>query len=258
MFFILSKTITYLALPVPLLTICLLVYIFVRRKTVKRVAGILFVALFFLFSNPFLINQIMQWWEVPATPIEALEERYDAAIILGGVTATDQEPLDRVHLHKGADRIMHTVQLYKLGRVKKIIVTGGSGLLVEEPDSRTEASQIEQVLLISGVAPADILLEEESRNTRENALYTAQLLEKEPLDTKRLLLVTSAFHMRRALGCFTEVGLNPQPYSTDFYTNEQEYDPVSLLIPSGDAFPTWARLIKEWIGYMAYSAMGYL
>jgi uncharacterized SAM-binding protein YcdF (DUF218 family) len=258
MFFILSKTITYLALPLPLLTICLLVYIFVRKQKIRRIAGILFVALFFLFSNPFLINQLMQWWEAPATPIQALDSSYDAAIILGGITASDQKPLDRIHLHKGADRIMHVVQLYKLGRVKKIIVTGGSGLLLEEPGSRSEASQIRQVLLISGVFPADIILEEKSRNTRENALYTARLLEEKSLNKDRLLLVTSAFHMRRAMGCFNQLALFPQSYSTDFYANEQEYDPVSLLIPTDDAFPTWTRLIKEWIGYLAYSTMGYI
>ena len=258
MFFILSKTITYLVLPVPLLTIFLLVFLFVQKKRIRKVAGALFVVLFFVFTSPFLINQLLQWWEVPATPIQALEGRYEAAIILGGVTASGQEPLDRIHLHKGADRIMHTVQLYKLGKVQKIIVTGGSGLLIEEADSRSEASQIEQVLLISGVLPADIILEEESRNTRENALYTARLLEETALERKKLLLVTSAFHMRRALACFREVGLQPQPYSTDFYTSEQEYDPVNLLIPTGDTFPSWNRLIKEWIGYLAYKAMGYI
>lgn len=258
MFFILSKTITYLAFPVPVMTICLLVFLFVRKQKIRRAAGTLFVSLFFLFTNPFLINQLMQWWEVSATPIQALDKSYDAAIILGGVTASNQKPLDRIHLHKGADRIMHVVQLYKLGRVKKIIVTGGSGLLVEEPDSRSEASRIEQVLLISGVPPTDILLEEESRNTRENALYTAHLLEEKPLKKERLLLVTSAFHMRRAIGCFNQLGLFPQPYSTDFYSHEQKYDPVSLLIPTGDTFSTWTHLVKEWIGYLAYSTMGYI
>lgn len=258
MFFILSKTITYLALPVPLLTICLLVFLFVRRQKIKKWAGVLFVALFFLFTNPFLINQLMLWWEVPATPLPALEESYDAAIILGGVTASDMQPLDRVHLHKGADRIMHAVQLYKLGKVQKLIVTGGTGLLLDRPDSRSEAAQIAQVLLISGVPKADILLEEQSRNTRENALYTVRLLQESSLNPDRLLLVTSAFHMRRALACFEKTGLHPQPYSTDFYTSEQQYDPVELLIPSGDTFPTWTRLIKEWIGFLAYTMMGYV
>ena len=258
MFFILSKTITYLVLPMSLMTICLLVFLFVRQKKIKRAAGVLFVSLFFLFTNPFLINQLIQWWEVPATPIVALDSSYDAAIILGGVTASNKIPLDRVHLHKGADRIMHTVQLYKLGKVKKIIVTGGSGLLLDDPESRSEARQIAQILLISGVPPADILLEEESRNTRENAINTLRLLEERPLDKKRLLLVTSAFHMRRALGCFEKVGLHPQAYPTDFYASEQEYTPADLLIPTGDTFPSWSRLIKEWLGYLAYDAMGYL
>ena len=257
MFFILSKTLTYLLLPVPLMAICLLAFLLVRRRRIKKLALITFTALFFLFTNLFLINQLMRWWEIPATPLQELDASYELAVILTGVTVPDREPQDRVHLQKGADRIMHTLQLYKLGLVEKIFISGGSGSLLKEAD-RSEAAQIRQVLLLSGVLEEDIQTEERSRNTHENALYTAQWLEDNNLSEHRFLLITSAFHMRRSLACFRQLGLHPTPFSTDFYTDAPKYTPDRLLIPSEEALVIWTRLIKEWVGYTVYGLMGYL
>lgn len=257
MFFILSKTLTYLILPVPLLAICLLVFLLAPKRRLKGGALLVFSLLFLLYTNPFISNSLMTWWEVPPTPIAALSNHYDAAIILSGVTATAKDPQDRVHLHKGADRIMHTVQLYKLGKLGKIIVSGGSGTLLSEEEN-TEAEKMKKVLLISGVAEEDIWLEESSRNTHENALFTQALLQQKNLPKDRLLLVTSAFHMRRALGCFHKAGLEPLPYSVDFYSFEPKYTPDELLIPSDGAIITWTRLTREWTGYLMYVLMGYV
>lgn len=258
MFFILSKTISYLVLPVTMLVILLLLFLFSKNVKLKKWSLALFVVLFFIFTNPFLANTLMRWWEWPATPISALQEEYEAAIVLSGVTASSMEPTDRVHLHKGADRIMHTVQLYKLGKVKKIILSGGSGLLIGEQES-SEANEMRKVMLISGVPDEDILLEENSRNTFENATFTAALLAERDIEEDRILLVTSAFHMHRALGCFQQAGLRPEPYSTDFYTEyPAKYTPETLLIPNEGALSTWTRLMREWTGYLVYSLLGYL
>lgn len=258
MFFILSKTISYLVLPVTMLVILLLLFLFSKNVRLKKWSLALFVALFLIFTSPFLANTFMRWWEWPATPISELQQEYDAAIVLSGVTASGMEPTDRVHLHKGADRIMHTVQLYKLGKVKKIILSGGSGLLIGEQES-SEANEMRKVMLISGVPEEDIWLEENSRNTRENATFTAALLAERDIDQDRLLLVTSAFHMRRSLGCFQQAGLRPEPYSTDFYTAyPADYTLDSLLIPAEGALTNWTRLMREWTGYLMYSLLGYL
>lgn len=257
MFFILSKTLTYLILPVSLLAILLLIFILSKNKRIKQTSFVLFCTLFFVFTNPFLSNQLMQWWEIPAIPIHELEEEYDAAIILTGVTFIDQEPSDRVHLQRGADRIMHTVQLYKIGKVPLIIVSGGSGKLVSENEP-SEAEQIKKVLLISGVPEQDILVETQSRNTYENAIFTAQMIEENKFPQNRLLLVTSAFHMRRALACFQQAGIFPQAYSADFHSKKPAYTPESLIIPTEEAITTWRKLISEWVGYLMYDIIGYI
>lgn len=257
MFFILSKTLVYLILPVPFLALLLIIFLLVRNRKLKRVFLILFCSFFFLYTNPFLANYVMRWWETPATPIAELEEAYDAAIILSGVTDTDKYPQDRVHTNKGADRILHTLQLYKLGKVPLIIVSGGSGKLITEEEA-AEAELIKRVLLLSGVAEKDIMTEEESRNTYENALFTTRLIKEKNLAEDKLLLVTSAFHMRRSLASFKKAGLLPRPYAVDFYAGEPEYTPDHLLIPDPGAINQWTKLISEWTGCLMYRMSGYI
>jgi uncharacterized SAM-binding protein YcdF (DUF218 family) len=72
------------------------------------------------------------------------------------------------------------------------------------------------------------------------------------------LLITSAFHMRRSLGCFEKVGFNVAPYSTDRYSGERKYIFDHLFIPSASVLEEWNLIIHEWIGYMTYYFSGYL
>jgi uncharacterized SAM-binding protein YcdF (DUF218 family) len=106
------------------------------------------------------------------------------------------------------------------------------------------------------VPAADILLEERSRNTRENAKYTQELLAKNP-EIKSLVLVTSAFHQRRALGCFAKVGLRPQSFPADFYTTDRSWTPDYWLVPDMSALSRWSLLLHEMAGYFVYKVTGY-
>jgi len=109
---------------------------------------------------------------------------------------------------------------------------------------------------MAGVPEADIITESNSRNTRENAVNTARVLAQHP-EWKRLLLVTSAFHMRRAEGCFQKAGVKTDSYSTDFYARERSYALDETILPSIDAFDLWHLLIHEIVGYAVYKLLGY-
>ncbi len=254
MFFILSKTVGLLINPLVILLLLLLPALFLKRQTPKRIFLGLFGFFFLVFTNPVITNEVMQWWEVPAVPFRHLKQPYDAAIVLSGVTAANKAPYDRVHLHKGADRIMHAIQLYKLGKVRKLVLSGGSGLLTA--DSVSEADRMRTVMLLSGVPAGDILLEPRSRNTHENARFSRQLLEARITDGQ-YLLVTSAFHMPRALLCFAEEGLPVRAFSTDFYSMDGPYTLEHYLIPSAEALHAWGKLLREWLGLLTYKVMGY-
>ncbi len=172
MFFLLSKTIYFLAKPFTWIVLAFLLSIFVKRHR-QRFFWIGFGLLIF-FSNPFLSNAVMRAWEVAPEPVATLPI-HRVGIVLGGIT-TDKEPRDRVHVSGSADRILHAVQLYRQKKISKILVSGGSGKLLK--DQVPEAELLKQLLLLSGIPSRDILTESESRNTRENALNSAKLLER--------------------------------------------------------------------------------
>ncbi|UYN88231.1 MAG: YdcF family protein [Cyclobacteriaceae bacterium] len=205
------------------------------------------------FSNDFIANEVMMAWEVPATPFHKITKNYSYGILLTGVTSTDTQPDDRVYFHRGADRVVHTVELFKRGVISHVIIAGGSGRLVTE--GRKEADDIYKALLLMGVDSTALLIENESRNTYESAVNVKKMLGPE---YENLLLITSAYHMRRSRGCFEKAGLSVDVFSTDFYTHPRTFTPDVLFVPKVDALLAWQRMIREWIGIVAYKWAGYM
>ena len=152
--------------------------------------------------------------------------------------------------------ISTVIQLYHAGKIKKILITGGNPSLIGEKP--TDAAALRSFLTNLGIPDSDILTEDRSRNTRENATFTAEILQGDPAGS-HYLLITSASHMRRASACFRKVEIEVTPFATD-----QTEDPIdaptpdALILPKSSAFYQWNMLIKEWLGYAAYKFQGYL
>lgn len=254
MFFFLSKVLSFLITPL-IWVIGLLIYSILQRDQLKKKRALLLsVILLFLFSNSFLFNEAMKCWEVNAIHQDSLPERYDAGIVLGGISFYDSE-MDRVQFNRSVDRLMQAVRLYKAGKISKIFFTGGSGSLTF-PDTK-EAPLIRKLLLELGIPDHDILFESESRNTRENAAFSKPIL-REKIPGRKHLLITSAFHMRRAVGCFEKQGIKVRPYATDRFSGPTRFQLDYLLIPSSEALQSWSLLIHEITGYIVYRAAGYI
>lgn len=219
-----------------------------RRLVLKVITGLLL-----FFTNPFLLNEAWLAWEVPPAPLTG-SATYDVGILLTGITSKTKSPHDRVYLERGADRVFYALWLYKYKKIKKIIISGGSGSL--QPVYGTEATELRTILLTGGVPAADILVEDKSRNTRENALFTAALLKQHP-EMRSFILITSAFHMRRSLGCFAVVGVVTSSFPVDYYSTDRSYYPNKLIIPSEEAFAGWHLLLHELTGYITYKLLGY-
>jgi uncharacterized SAM-binding protein YcdF (DUF218 family) len=213
-------------------------------------------SLLIFFSNSFLFSFLVHAWEIPPTNYTG-DEVYDAAIVLGGVTHYDAEH-NRMQFLRGADRLFQAIDLYKMKKANKILFTGGSGELLH-PEYK-EGALIKEYVMKLGIPSSDFIIENESRNTHENAMFTKQLLIKEKI-TGKLLLITSAFHMRRSLACFNKVGVFPTPYSTDVYgkpiKRAKEQDWSSLIIPSIEPMVDWTNFIHELVGYCIYKIVGY-
>ncbi len=105
----------------------------------------------------------------------------------------------------------------------------------------------------------DIITEEVSKNTYENAVETKKLLDRSYPNLKTYLLITSGKHMRRANGCFEKQGLKCGLFSTDLYTGpERNYFWDQYLIPNYGNFEDWETIMKEIIGYAVYDIAGYI
>src|ERR1051325_6968211 len=127
MFFFLSKLLADILKPFTVICILLLAGLFIRRQQLRKKFLISGLCMLFFFSNDFIVNEVMRWWEIPVTPLQDFKRTYEWGVILTGVTKHDTGPQDRVYFTCGADRVTHTVQLYKTGRIKKVLVSGGSG-----------------------------------------------------------------------------------------------------------------------------------
>ncbi len=252
MFFVLSKILNYLAQPLMIVALVFASSFFIKRwRRLLRVAAL---ALMYFFCNDFIANEVMTAWEIEATPWVDMQKNYEWGVVLTGVTRLDTEPRDRVHFTRGADRVVHTVQLYRKGIIKNILISGGSGRLVRHPVR--EADELYHVFLMLGVDSAHLRVENESRNTAESAQAVPRVLPG--VAPKDCLLITSAFHMRRSLACFAKQGWKVDAFSTDKRTHPRMFKIDILFIPSYEAIGMWQSLLKEWTGMLAYTFAGYI
>lgn len=254
MFFFLSKTLYYLLMPVMWIIVLLVWALITKNAGKKKVILLVAVGLLLFFTNQVISNEAIKAWEAPAIAFADLEE-HDVAIVLTGVTNVNKEPLDRVHFQFGADRVMHTVHLYKIGKVKKILISGGGGSSTGERFNESE--ELKKVFRLCEVPEEDIVLEEASLNTRENAVNTAAIL-NEKFNGQKYLLVTSAFHMPRAEACFRKAGVQVTPFATAFYGSDRDYTIERWFAPAEDGFLTWGILFHELLGMLVYKLMGYI
>src|SRR5687768_17064524 len=157
MFFILSKILNFLTNPLVFVFAFFLLSIFLRKPTWKKRCFWIALSLLIFFSNDFIANEMMRAWEIAPTPYADIKKKYDWGIVLTGVTINDMQPDDRVYFQHGADRVMHIVELYKMGIIKKIMISGGSGRLIGT--ARKEADELFKVMKLMGVPEQDIVIE---------------------------------------------------------------------------------------------------
>ncbi|NVJ85407.1 MAG: YdcF family protein [Algoriphagus sp.] len=256
MFFYLSQFLSFLAMPLTIVLILILGgVVFIKRKWGKKLlwSGI---GLLLFFTNPFLSNLALLFWEPDFKSFEEIRT-HEIGIVLTGVTNMSKTAYDRTFFNKGADRITHALQLYRMGKIKKILITGGQGLNPVNP--QTEAELLKRFLVMTGMPESDILIENEAKNTAQNAQFTKEFLKEKGINTnQQFLLITSAFHMYRAKGCFDKVGLATETFPVDYYSHDVKYDIPSLFFPDPFSLEYWTKLFKEWIGIVVYKLVGYM
>ncbi|HYD64307.1 YdcF family protein [Azospirillum sp.] len=254
--FIASKVLLPLALPGNLLTVLLIAgcaLLFRSGERARRV-GRRLVVLSAAGFLAFAVLPVADWLALPLEsrfPRPALPDRVDGVIVLGGavspaLAAARGEP----SVNDAAERVLAFADLGRRYPDARLVFTGGSGSLWE--GQYREGSAMRAALGQAGLDAGRVLFETESRNTWENVRFSRRFAE--PKDGETWLLVTSAWHMPRAVGLFRQAGWPVTAYPVDYRTrgDGRPY----LILDLGEGLDSATPVLKEWIGLVAYRLMG--
>jgi uncharacterized SAM-binding protein YcdF (DUF218 family) len=249
MFYLLSKVFWAVAQPLGLIVLLLLLGIALlalgrrRLAMTANVLAVLMLTLCAFSSLGFLIIRPLE--DRFSRPTE-MPQTVAAIIVLGGSTHARVSTARGIsELNEAGDRLVDAVVLARRYPEARLIFSGGAGIL--EP-GEAEAATAERFFVAMGIAPERLTLEGESRNTDENADFTAAMIGEV---SGPVLLVTSAFHMPRSVGLFRRVGLDVIPWPTDYRSSGSEGFGLDVANPAHNV-NTISIATKEWIGLAVY------
>ncbi len=234
-----------------ILCIFALLFLLAGRKRIALFSILVSITILWGSSTAMVADSLMASLErnYPPLAVEFMPPA-GAIVILGGVTRGTVPGTSFTDLDGGVDRLVHGARLWKAGKAPLIILSGGN-----YEGYRPESEAMAEILLLMGIPESSMLLESESRNTYQNALHTLPLLKEKGIN--QVLLVTSAYHMRRAATIFEGIGISVIPAATDYQLVERF---ISILdwLPQTGALATTTRGIKEYIGWWVYSFRTFL
>jgi uncharacterized SAM-binding protein YcdF (DUF218 family) len=255
MFFALSKTLGFFASPSNLLISVGLLGLFLLCTRFTRFASWLIVTSVVLIAiaglSP-LGNALILPLEERFPPWDPSHGAPDGLVVLGGaISSSISAARGTVALDEAAERITATAELARRYPNARIVFSGGSAALIY--DDSPEAPYAVRLLEALGVDHDRITAEEQSRNTLENAAYS--LLLANPKPGERWLLVTSAYHMPRAMAAYRTVGFAVEAYPVDWRTR----GPADLVRPFpslGEGLRRTDTAVREWVGLFVYRLTG--
>jgi uncharacterized SAM-binding protein YcdF (DUF218 family) len=250
MFFVLSKILYFLLVPFWWIIILLIWLWLSKSKKTKKRLQVLIVLILVVFTNPFFYRSMVMLWQ-PASVSLLATTKYDAGIVLGGMSGSDKN--GHGHFGNNADRFIQMANLYHRGIVKKIIVSGGTGSLRQ--DEPPESVFLRTQFLDNGVQDSDIIIESRSRNTYENAVYSKKITDSLHLQPP-FVLVTSALHMKRSVNVFQKAGFSCVPFPGDYKVTTQKFSLDDTIIPDPTLLKYWGDFLKEMIGLYVYKLTG--
>jgi uncharacterized SAM-binding protein YcdF (DUF218 family) len=255
MFFPLSKILGFFAIPsnlvisIGVLGLLLLLTRFARAGRVLAFASLIVLAILGLSpaGNALIIpleERFPRW--------DATREAPDGIIVLGGAISPDVSAArDDVALNEAAERLTVAAELARRYPAARILFSGGSGALIY--DEGAEAAFALRLLEDLGIPRERIMLEDRSRNTVENAVFSKALAHPRP--GERWLLVTSAHHLPRAIGVFRKAGFPVEAYPVDWRTRGIN-DVLRPFATVGDGLRRSDTAVREWVGLAVYWVTG--
>ena len=215
----------------------------IGRTTAACGLAMLLVLGFTPFGHAVLLP-LEQRFSKPAAP----PQNVVGIIILGGFEDGNiSHARGMLTLNEAAERLTKAVMLSHTLPATKVIFTGGSGEIFRQ--GRSGAGAVGEYLQAAGIPSSRILLEPNSRNTYENAIFTRNLVQ--PKTGDRWLLVTSASHMPRAMGTFRQAGFNVIAYPVDYRTRGTR-DLTQPFTSLAEGLRRADMAAREWLGLLVY------
>jgi uncharacterized SAM-binding protein YcdF (DUF218 family) len=253
--FIISRTLGFFAMPSNVLLMAGLIgLVLMRTKRAAHAGRRLAAAAIVLF----LVCGLLPFGKLVMAPLEARFPPWDAGrgapdgiVVLGGVIEPEVADRPDSGLNEAAERITAVAGLARRYPAAKILFSGGDNILV--PGGGSEAEVAGALFTSFGIPASRVILEDKSRTTAENAVFSRDLAMPKP--GERWLLVTSAWHMPRAVGAFRKAGFPVEAYPVDYRTP----DGAGLWIPFGSVSGGLRRTdtaMREWFGLVTYWLTG--
>jgi uncharacterized SAM-binding protein YcdF (DUF218 family) len=255
MFFYLSKILRFFAIPSNLVIVIGIAGVFLLRSRFHRAGRRLVI-------GSLIVLAIMGLSPVGNVLIIPLEDRFppwdssrgapDGIVVLGGALSPDVSAARGTPaLTEAAERLTAAVELARRYPNARILFSGGTGALV--PSTATEAEFALRLWAALGIEPGRVIAEDQSRNTVENAVFSKELAKPKP--GEHWLLVTSAYHLPRAVGIFRKAGFPVEPYPVDWRTRGPA-DALRFFPTMGDGLRRTDTAVREWVGLAAYWLTG--
>lgn len=250
MFFILSKIFQLVWIPFTWIVLLVVAYYLATTRKWKKRWTYLGWCVAIIFSNPWLYNQVMLAWHVQPTAIKNLPNT-EAVILLGGMSGYDSDK--KGYFLGNSDRFIQTVQLYHTKKANKILIAGGtSDMSGKNPP---ESWFLDTAFQQSGIPQKDIIIETSSRNTEENIQNIQKITDSLQLNSP-FLLVTSSWHMPRALALCKKNQLEVIPVPCDYKVFPNKQTEWRDFIPDISLLIEWRTILKEWLGMLVYKITG--
>jgi Uncharacterized conserved protein len=251
MTFVLSKVVWAVLRPGDLLWLLLLASLILWRRWPGAARAVLAVAA--LALTLVILTPAADWALIPLEdrfPAPSLPDQVTGVIVLGGsIDASASAAAGQPILAAAPDRLIAFADLARRYPQARLLFSGGSGQL-GDPGAR-EADWVRRELPRLGLDPARVEFERASRNTWENARFSRLALHPQP--GQHWILITSAWHLPRAVGCFRAAGWHGLiPYPVDYH----QYDLGWLAFDPPRALQDLALAEKEWLGLVAYRLLG--
>jgi uncharacterized SAM-binding protein YcdF (DUF218 family) len=222
------------------------------RRGIAGLMLILSLGTLWVFSTPLTAQLLLASLERQYVSLDR-NTKADVAILLGGNLNGESTRNGEPSLGAGADRVLQAARLYRAGQVRYILISAGN--LPWQHARLPEAEQIAHLLKEWGIPAEMLIIEMQSRNTYENAQRSKPIWDRYGFHSG--LLVTSAYHMPRALAVFRRAGYNVKPAPADFRTGPVLEGGPLAFFPDAGALAASSIALREWLGLFVYRFRGW-